>query len=237
MILEFIKAGQKHIRLALFAFSAVLAVVMVSRAVACRVGKTKIPAAIKSAAVKGTLDDEGAKKYLAKYTECADKLKKRNMFTSPPSKPKPPSCTGIIGDRAIINGKSYKVGEKVAGAEVVSIGIKDITILWDGKEKTLEAFSAPNPSQPSQPKKGPKPPSPPVENASVPVQTAPQAQPVGAEMSPEERMERRRRFMEARGRMGGGRQGGRRGGGRRGQDGQRRGPRGDRNRQQSDGSN
>ena len=45
MILEFIKAGQKHIRIALFAFSAVLAVVMVSRAAACKAGKAKMPAA------------------------------------------------------------------------------------------------------------------------------------------------------------------------------------------------
>lgn len=224
MILEFIKAGQKHIALAMFGFSAVLAVVMVSRVAACKVGQTKIPAAIKSAAEKGTLDDEAVKKYLVNFTKCANKLKKKNMFTSPPSKPKPPTCSGIIGDRAIISGKSYKVGEKVAGAEIVSIGTKNITILWEGAEKTLDAFgsskSGSSDAKPSKKSKQKKPPVPVQDDAPAPVSVAPQMPSGDIEMSNEERMERRQRLMESRRQMGGGR--GRRG---RGSDGERRGSR------------
>lgn len=216
MILEFIKAGQKHIALAMFGFSAVLAVIMVSRVAACKIGQTRIPAAIKSAAEKGTLDDESVKKNLIRFTKCANELKKKNMFTSPPPKPKPPRCTGIIGDRAIINGKSYKVGEKVAGAEIVSIGTKNITILWEGAEKTLDAFgSSKSGSSDAKLSKKSKLKRPPVPDQDAPVSVAPQMPSRGIEMSYEERMERRQRLMESRRQMGGGGRGrGGRGGGR-----------------------
>ena len=213
MILEFLRMEQKRISLALFVFSAVLGVVMVSRVVACKGGQTRIPAAVKSAAEKGVLDEEAVKKHLVRFTECANGLKKQNMFTSSPPKPKPPMCTGIIGDRAIIGGKGYRVGEKVAGAEIVSIGTRDITILWEGAEKTLDTFAdgpsnAPQPSHLTKLKKRPPIPvkklSPASQEASAPARVAPQMPPNMTAEDYNRMMEFRQRRMQERMQMGGG---------------------------------
>ena len=53
-----------------------------------------------------------------------------------------PSCTGIFGDMAIINGKGYKEGEKIGEAKVVKIDGNVVTIEWEGSEKKLYPFAS-----------------------------------------------------------------------------------------------
>ena len=64
------------------------------------------------------------------------------MFAPPAPKPKPPVCTGVLGDTAIINGKAYKIGQDVGGAKIVSIRPMEVMILWQGKEVNLPTFGA-----------------------------------------------------------------------------------------------
>jgi hypothetical protein len=181
MILEYIKTNQRYFTMATAAVAIMLTMATISKAAVSMVRIRKIAPAIESAKTQAVIDEEASKKHLAKFKETAEKLKKENMYTPPQAKPKPPSCTGIIGSRAIINGKGYKVGEKVGGAELLSIGTKDVTVMWDGKETVLPVFSkgggspAPRPTM-SKPKPGIiKSPT----NTITPVRSAPQMSPMG----------------------------------------------------------
>ena len=141
MILGYIKSKQKYFSMAVMGLASVLAVATISKAAVSMVRVRNIAPAIESAKANTVVDTETSKKHLAKFKESAEKLKKENMYDPSQAKPKPPTCTGIIGSRAIINGKGYKVGESVSGAELISIGTKDVTVMWEGKETVLPIFS------------------------------------------------------------------------------------------------
>ena len=87
-------------------------------------------------------NDENVEKSVAKRNQVVKDLKQKNMFAPPAPKPKPPVCTGVLGDTAIINGKAYKAGQEVDGAKIVSIAPTEVMILWKGKEVKLPAFGA-----------------------------------------------------------------------------------------------
>jgi hypothetical protein len=176
-------------------------------------------------------NDENIEKSVSKRHEAIKSLKQRNMFGPPAPKPKPPVCTGVLGDTAIMNGKAYKVGQDVGGAKVVSIGPMEVMILWQGKEMKLPAFGvgkiAPSASARRRPvqKVSKKPEARPVEQTAVASNTM--ARPEGMRrdfrnMSPEER-EAYRRARRERGERGGRGEGGGRGDRRRPRD--RTGPR------------
>ncbi len=150
MNLDFIKNKKAGISKGLLVISLLLVVAMAVKVLAFGTMSIRMPGRIRSAVEHGKCDDEATKERLAKFTETAGKLKAKNMF-APAPKPKPPGCTGILGDTVIINGKGYKVGEEVGGAKIVAIGPKEVTILWEGKEMKIQPFA-----------KMPQPPPPPA---------------------------------------------------------------------------
>ncbi|AQT68181.1 hypothetical protein STSP2_01336 [Anaerohalosphaera lusitana] len=78
------------------------------------------------------------------YKELAGELKKRDIFMPPAPKPKPqpPVCQGIIGDGVLVNGKLYKKGDNVQGAEILAVGPSSVRIKWQDKEMDLAPFLA-----------------------------------------------------------------------------------------------
>ena len=74
--------------------------------------------------------------------ETLRKLTQNNLFMPVPEKTKPPQCLAILGDTALFNDKWYKVGETVGGAEIVAVGPRSVTILFEEKEQTLAPFEA-----------------------------------------------------------------------------------------------
>lgn len=161
MKFDYIKGKETQITKALQLLTLLLICLMVFKVVAFGVTSVSIPARIKAATEDNAAaddDDERVKKYLAKYTDLSEELKKGSLFPKP-SKPKPkmPTCIGFIDDGVFFIGKdkAYKVGEEVDGAKIVAIGKNDVTILWEGKEKKLSPFAVANYSPNA--KKPPKP--------------------------------------------------------------------------------
>ncbi|RKY06304.1 MAG: hypothetical protein DRP66_09070 [Planctomycetota bacterium] len=140
---------------ALLVASVVLVVLTAAKVSGFMTSSVRITKAVKTAKAKNGHDEETVKKLLARGRRVADQLKKKNMFVKPPPGPKPPVCFGIIGGNAIINGKYYKAGDKVGGAEIISVGTKEVVIKWDDKEMKLIPFAVNNASPPSKKKSSP----------------------------------------------------------------------------------
>ncbi len=147
---NYLKNGMWYGSRALFVASVVLVVLTVTKVSGFMTSSGRITKAVKTAKVQNGHDEETVKNLLAKGREVADQLKKKNMFVSPPPKPKPPVCFGIIGSSAIINGKYYKAGDKVGGAEIISVGTKEVVIKWEDKEMKLIPFAVNNASSSSK---------------------------------------------------------------------------------------
>lgn len=140
MKFDYIKNNKEFLSKGLLVVSAGLACLLVFKVAAFGYGSWRVESEIEKAIASSKHDEEAVKKSLAKYTDAANELKKKNLFAPPPAKPGPPRCTGILGDMAILNGKGYKVGEDAGGAKVVAIDAKEVTVMWDGKEMKLQPF-------------------------------------------------------------------------------------------------
>ena len=137
---DFIKNNLHHMTKVLFAVSAAVVILTVAKGSAYVKSSARIETAVETAKAQKANDQEAVNKLLATGREAADALKKKNMFVNPPAKPNLPVCYGIIGSSAIINGKHYKVGDKVGAAEILAVGTKDVTRMWDEKEMKLVPF-------------------------------------------------------------------------------------------------
>jgi hypothetical protein len=135
------KKNLTYVSKALVVISILCVVLTAARVSGYMISAGRIASDLETAKAGNGKDDETVKKLLATHREVADALKKKNMFVPQPPKPNPPQCYGIIGSSAIIDGKYYKAGDKFGSAEIVAVGPKDVTILWDGKEMKLVPFS------------------------------------------------------------------------------------------------
>jgi len=110
---------------------------------------------VKRAVAQTKPDANDVEEYLAKSKAIADELKKKNLFAPPTPKQHPVSqVLGILGSEALINGKWYKVGDKVGDAKVVAIEPALVRIEWDGREKTFAPMQAAGSSGPGGPRRG-----------------------------------------------------------------------------------
>ena len=97
---------------------------------------------VKRAVAQTKPDANDMEKYFAKSKTIAEELKKKNLFVPPQQKKHPVSqVSGILGDEVLINGKWYKVGDKVGGAKIVAIEPTQVKIEWEGKEKVFDPIS------------------------------------------------------------------------------------------------
>jgi hypothetical protein len=142
MNLNGIKNRKEYISKVLFAVSVVLAVLTAGKVLSFAVSSIRTGGRIEAAVAKNGQNDEAVKACIAANRAVADKIKERNMFAEPKAKPNPPTCIAILGSKALINDKWYGVGDEVVGAKIVAIGPKDVTILWEEKEKKLIPFEA-----------------------------------------------------------------------------------------------
>jgi len=108
-------------------------------------------------------------RHLVEAKKAADTLKQKNLFIKAPPKENPvKQVNGILGSEALIAGKWYKVGEKIADAKIVAILPTLVKVEWDGKETSFSPMSAasagppPGPPVAKEAKKeaGPEPPKP-----------------------------------------------------------------------------
>jgi hypothetical protein len=155
-IVDTIKKSQHQVTGLIYLVCLVIAVVTVLNVFAFVTATDDAAEKVQAAKEKYKLDDKAVKEYQKKYVTAADKLKKKNHLTPKPSKPKPPTCTAVIGHKALINGKLYAVGQSVLGAKITDINPTGATILWEGKPMHLAAFgkvTSISPPKPSDKKK------------------------------------------------------------------------------------
>ena len=143
-IIENIKENQRKISSIIYLACMVIIAVMAFRVYAYVISPEDIKGSIEVATKKYQLDDKAVKTYQVEYTKAADELKKKNHLTPKAAKPKPPSCTGVIGNKALINGKLYSVGDQVLGAKITDINPTGATIIWEGKPMQLATFGKVN---------------------------------------------------------------------------------------------
>jgi hypothetical protein len=145
-------------------------------------------------------DPNRLKQSLGEAKKRVDSLKQNNLFVKAPPKQNPiKQVEGILGGEALIGGKWYKVGDKVADAKIVAIAATQVEVEWDGKKTSfspMASVSAGPPAPPTvpggPPKKedGPQPPKPPeakvVKPPAPPTEDDPLAW-MGVKLSPKVR--------------------------------------------------
>ncbi len=141
---DFLKKGQQYLSAALFAFAAVLAVCIFVRLIGFYTTKARAERLVGQEAARGKLDPNEMDKFIAKTKELAEELKKKSLFAPALKEEGHPvkAVTGIFGDEALVNGKWYKVGDKIADAEIISIGATEVKIRWNGNVKSFAPIAA-----------------------------------------------------------------------------------------------
>jgi hypothetical protein len=156
MKLDYLKEKKELVSVVLLGVSAVLAVLILVKVIGFFTATARAENIVNDAIAQNTTDANDMDKYFAKYKELADELKKNNLFVPSPPKQHPvKEVWGIFGNEVLIKDKWYKVGDTVGAAKIVAIGPTEVTIEWDGKEKTFAPIDAKGSSQPGGPK-GPR---------------------------------------------------------------------------------
>jgi len=156
MKLDYLKEKKELISVVLLVVSVVLVFSILIKVWSFFDASAKAEKIVKKAVAQNNADAEDMDKYFAKYKVLADELKKNNLFVPPAPKQHPiKEVLGIFGDEVIIRDKLYKVGDKVGDAKIVAIGPTEVTIEWDGKEKTFAPINSSGSSQPGGPR-GPR---------------------------------------------------------------------------------
>jgi len=143
MKLDYLKEKKELISVVLLVVSVVLVFSILIKVWSFFDASAKAEKIVKKAVAQNNADAEDMDKYFAKYKVLADELKKNNLFVPPAPKQHPiKEVLGIFGDEVIIRDKLYKVGDKVGDAKIVAIGPTEVTIEWDGKEKTFAPINS-----------------------------------------------------------------------------------------------
>lgn len=148
---DYLKGKTELISILLLGISIALVVLILAKVASFYARTARAENLVESALTESTPDANEVEQHLAQSKAIADELKKKNLFAPPPPKQHPvKQVQGILGNEVIIEGKFYKIGEKIADAKIVAIEPTRAKIEWDGKEKwfaPIAAASAPGPKQ------------------------------------------------------------------------------------------
>ena len=146
---NYLKEKKKSVSIVLLWFSVVLGVLILVKVAGFFVASANAKTLVEKAFAQNKADANDMEKYFAKSKAIADELKKKNLFAPPTPKKHPVSqVLGILGSEALINGKWYKVGDKVGDARVVAIEPALVRIEWNGREKVFAPMQAAGSSGP-----------------------------------------------------------------------------------------
>lgn len=161
MKLDYLKEKKELVATVLLATSVLSVVLIVIKITGFFLASARAENAVNQAIQQSKPDDKNVTAQLDKFKKVADALKKENLFSPPPPRQNPVTAVaGIIGDEALINGRLYKVGDRVGDARIVAIEPTSVTIEWDGRKTTFNpidggASSGPGgPSRPGRPTSG-----------------------------------------------------------------------------------
>ena len=105
-------------------------------------------------------DPNRLKQSLGEAKKTVAALKQNNLFIKAPPKQNPVrQVEGILGGEALIGGKWYKVGDKIADAKIIAIAATQVEVEWDGRKTSfspMASVSAGPPAPPTMPGAPPK---------------------------------------------------------------------------------
>jgi len=140
---DYFKNNKRFVRPVLLGVSVVLAVLALAKLRDYYTTSAEARSIVRKAVDQDKANPNLLEENLRGFTKIADALKKKNLFVPPAPKRHPVSAVlGIMGSEALINGKWYKVGDKISDAEIVAIEATLVKIKWDGKEKVFAPISA-----------------------------------------------------------------------------------------------
>ena len=140
---DYLTNNKHFVPAVLLGVSAVFAVLSLVKVAGFFATSARAQSIVAKAVDQDKTDPNLLEKKLAAFREIADVLKKKNLFVPPVPRRHPVSSVlGIMGSEALINGKWYKVGDEISGAEIVAIEATLVKIKWDGKEKSFAPISA-----------------------------------------------------------------------------------------------
>jgi hypothetical protein len=143
MKLEDLKERREAVPAVLLGFAAFLALMILVKLIAFSVSSARAERLIGAAVAQGVSDANAVEECVSKAKEAAEALKKKNLFSPPQKKGHPvKEVRGIISNKALINGKEYKLGESVGDAKIVAIEPTYVKIEWEGKTKVFAPISA-----------------------------------------------------------------------------------------------
>lgn len=141
---DFLKKRGKDFSILLFSFSAVLASGIFVRFTSFIIDLSKAGQYVSKTTANSKADANDLNNILKTSTELADQLKKKNVFVPPPPDMKNPvnAVIGILGDEALIDGKWYKVGDKIGEAQIAAIEPARVKVRWNGNETFFSPITA-----------------------------------------------------------------------------------------------
>jgi hypothetical protein len=159
--------NRERISLALTAAAVLLGASALAKVAGFYVQRSRMQGALTLA--QSVRDPNGLKQCVGKATQTAEALKQNNLFVKTPPKEHPvKQVEGILGREALIAGKWYKAGDKIADAKIVAIAATNVEIEWDGKKTSLSPMASASAGAPAPPaargptpEAGPAPPKPP----------------------------------------------------------------------------
>ena len=155
MKLSDLKEKKELVSTALLAVSVLSAVLIMVKVTGFFVVAAKAESAVVNAIEHSKPDSENVAAQVDKFKKVADALKKSNLFAPPATKQNPiKAVMGIFGDEALINGKWYKAGDKVADAKILAVNPTSVETEWDGKKKTFSPIDGGATSSPGTPSRG-----------------------------------------------------------------------------------
>lgn len=148
MTIDYLKDKKELVSVVLLFVSGFLAVSILVTVTSFFTASAKAEKIVTDAVAQNAEETNDIDKYFTKYKVLADALKKNNLFAPPVPKQHPVTeVAGIFGDEVIIGDKLYKVGDNVGDAKIVAIDAMQVTIEWDGKNKTFSPMDAKSSSQ------------------------------------------------------------------------------------------
>ena len=79
--------------------------------------------------------------YLAEDQNMMEAIRADNLLAKAPPKSNPVTDVDIIGQEVLVNGKLYKVGDKISDAEIVAITAQSVTVKWNGTSTTFSPIN------------------------------------------------------------------------------------------------
>lgn len=148
----------------LLAIAVLSGILIMAKAMGLLIASARAERIVKQATAWSKPDPNAVENQVAKSKLIAEDLKENNLFWPTPKEHPVKAVLGIFGDEAYINGKWYKVGDRIRDAKILAIDAASVTTEWKGKKKVFYPIDAGGSPAPGGPMSAPQRPAPRPDN-------------------------------------------------------------------------